>query len=168
MSLALRNVLFTLVVPGAGAVGIPWWILTRAGTMAPVAWYAVAVIGLGAALYLWCLWIFATVGSGTPGPWDAQRRASGLTTPRRYQYVAKAPDHKLDPRRTAGSSSTTGERRSPSPRLVSEVRGALSKATVLGSSPLSGEARRGRGMPRCASSRPASGYASPTPPTSAR
>jgi protein-S-isoprenylcysteine O-methyltransferase Ste14 len=61
-------------VPGAGAVGIPWWILASAGTTAPVAWYAVAVIGVGAALYLWCLWLFATVGSGTPGPWDAPRR----------------------------------------------------------------------------------------------
>jgi hypothetical protein len=38
MSLALRNVLFTLVVPGAGALGIPWWIQTRAWATAPVAW----------------------------------------------------------------------------------------------------------------------------------
>jgi hypothetical protein len=68
MSLAIRNLVFTLVVPGAGAVGIPWWILASAGTTAPVAGYAVAVIGVGAALYLSCLWLFATVGSGTPGP----------------------------------------------------------------------------------------------------
>jgi protein-S-isoprenylcysteine O-methyltransferase Ste14 len=74
MSLALRNLLFTLVVPGAGAVLIPWWILTSSGMTAPVAWYAVAMIGVGAALYLWCLWLFATVGSGTPGPWDAPQR----------------------------------------------------------------------------------------------
>ncbi len=74
MSLALRNLLFTLVVPGAGAVGIPWWIHTSSGSTAPVVPYAAAVIGIGAALYLWCLWLFATVGSGTPGPWDAPRR----------------------------------------------------------------------------------------------
>jgi protein-S-isoprenylcysteine O-methyltransferase Ste14 len=74
LSLALRNLLFSLVVPGAGAVGIPWWILTTSGATAPVAWYAVALIGIGASLYLSCLWLFATLGSGTPGPWDAPRR----------------------------------------------------------------------------------------------
>ena len=25
-------------------------------------------------MYLWCLWLFATLGRGTPGPWDAPRR----------------------------------------------------------------------------------------------
>jgi protein-S-isoprenylcysteine O-methyltransferase Ste14 len=29
---------------------------------------------VGAALYLLCLWVFATVGRGTPAPWDAPRR----------------------------------------------------------------------------------------------
>src|SRR5438105_5364623 len=75
MSLALRNFLFTLVVPGSGAVWIPWWIVTRGGaTLEPVAWPALVVIAAGAALYLWCLWLFARVGRGTPGPWDAPRR----------------------------------------------------------------------------------------------
>jgi hypothetical protein len=31
MRLALRNLFFTVVVPGAGAVYAPWWILTRGG-----------------------------------------------------------------------------------------------------------------------------------------
>jgi protein-S-isoprenylcysteine O-methyltransferase Ste14 len=39
-----------------------------------VAWPAVAVIAAGAGLYLLCLWVFATLGRGTPGPWDTQRR----------------------------------------------------------------------------------------------
>jgi protein-S-isoprenylcysteine O-methyltransferase Ste14 len=74
MSLLLRNLLFTFVVPGAGAVYVPWWILTRGReTPAPVAWPAVAFIAVGAGLYLACLWVFATVGRGTPGPWDAPR-----------------------------------------------------------------------------------------------
>jgi protein-S-isoprenylcysteine O-methyltransferase Ste14 len=74
MSLALRNFLFTIVVPGSGAVWLPWWILTRGGaTPAPVVWPAVTIIAAGAALYFWCLWLFATVGRGTPGPWDAPR-----------------------------------------------------------------------------------------------
>ena len=72
MSLALRNLLFTVVVPGAGAVWIPWWILTRGraapGPVAWVAWPAVALIAAGAALCRWCVWVFAAVGGGTPGP----------------------------------------------------------------------------------------------------
>jgi protein-S-isoprenylcysteine O-methyltransferase Ste14 len=75
MSLWLRNLLFTVVVPGSGGVLIPWWILTHShATLDPAAWYAVVVIVLGAALYLWCLWAFAIVGIGTPGPWDPPRR----------------------------------------------------------------------------------------------
>jgi protein-S-isoprenylcysteine O-methyltransferase Ste14 len=75
MSLALRNFLFTVVVPGSGGVLIPWWLLTRGDAPAePRAWYAVAVIAAGAALYLACVWAFAVVGRGTPGPWDPPRR----------------------------------------------------------------------------------------------
>lgn len=74
-NLAFRNLLFTLVVPGLGGVGIPWWILTHGGAMpGPAAWPAVVLIAVGAALYFSCLRLFATVGGGTPGPWDAPRR----------------------------------------------------------------------------------------------
>jgi len=75
MSLALRNLLFTVVVPGTGGIYLPWLILTRGGASpTPVAWPAVAVIAIGVGLYLWCLWVFAVVGRGTPGPWDPPRR----------------------------------------------------------------------------------------------
>ena len=75
MSLWLRNILFTVVVPGLGGVLIPWWILAHShATLDPAAWYAVDVIVLGAALYFWCLWAFAIFGRGTPGPWDPPRR----------------------------------------------------------------------------------------------
>ena len=48
MSLALRNFLFTVVIPGSGAVWIPWWILTHGReTPAPVAWPAVAFTECG-------------------------------------------------------------------------------------------------------------------------
>ncbi len=81
MRLALRNVLFTLVVPGAGAVYAPSWILTRDGASPrPVAFAAITLIIAGLALYVVCLWVFATVGRGTPGPWDAPR-----------QFVATGP-----------------------------------------------------------------------------
>lgn len=75
MGLLIRNLAFTIVVPGSGAVWVPWWILTRGGAMPnPVVWPAAGFIAAGAALYLSCLWIFASVGQGTPGPWDAPRR----------------------------------------------------------------------------------------------
>ena len=75
LSLIVRNLLFTIVVPGAGGVYVPWLILTRHGASpAPAAWYAVPVIVIGIALYLSCAWVFAVVGRGTPGLWDAPRR----------------------------------------------------------------------------------------------
>lgn len=85
MSLALRNIVFTVVVPGVAAVWIPWRILTRGGARPePAAWYAVAVIAAGGALYLTCVSLFAVVGRGTPGPWDAPRRFVGVGP---YRYV---------------------------------------------------------------------------------
>src|SRR5438105_7795247 len=75
MCLALRNVLFTLIVPGAGAVHAPWLILTRSGgSPRPVAMRAFKLIIGGVLMYMACQWAFATVGRGTPGPWDAPRR----------------------------------------------------------------------------------------------
>jgi protein-S-isoprenylcysteine O-methyltransferase Ste14 len=75
LSLIVRNLLFTIVVPGAGGVYVPWLILTRHGASpAPAAWYAVPVIVSGIALYLSCVWVFAVVGRGTPGLRDAPRR----------------------------------------------------------------------------------------------
>jgi protein-S-isoprenylcysteine O-methyltransferase Ste14 len=75
LSLVARNLVFTVVVPGLGGVWAPWWIMTRhGGTATPVAWAAVPVIAAGAALYLWCVWNFASVGRGTPGLWDPPRR----------------------------------------------------------------------------------------------
>ena len=75
LSLVVRNIVFTLVVPGLGAVWLPWRLLTRnGGTPAPTAWEAVPVIAAGAALYVWCVWNFAAVGRGTPGLWDAPSR----------------------------------------------------------------------------------------------
>lgn len=75
LSLILRNLMFTVVIPGLGGVWLPWSIMTRGGhTATPTAWEAVPVIAAGAALYAWCVWNFATVGGGTPGPWDAPKR----------------------------------------------------------------------------------------------
>ncbi|HZD73658.1 MAG TPA: isoprenylcysteine carboxylmethyltransferase family protein [Actinomycetota bacterium] len=76
-SLIVRNLVFTAVVPGLGGAWVPWQILTRHGrtaTPTPAAWAAVPVIAAGTALYVWCVWNFAAVGGGTPGPWDPPSR----------------------------------------------------------------------------------------------
>jgi protein-S-isoprenylcysteine O-methyltransferase Ste14 len=75
LSLIVRNVIFTVVVPGIGGVWLPWRILTDHGQAArPAAWEAVVVIAAGAVLYVWCVTNFAAVGDGTPGLWDAPKR----------------------------------------------------------------------------------------------
>jgi protein-S-isoprenylcysteine O-methyltransferase Ste14 len=74
-SLVLRNLAFTIVVPGAGGVYVPWLIRARNGASpGPAGWWAAWLIALGVALYCWCVWVFATAGRGTPGLWDAPRR----------------------------------------------------------------------------------------------
>jgi len=82
-SLAVRNVLFSLVVPGLGAVVGPWLVLGSAGASAR-AWYGVILIAPGLALYVICVRAFAVVGRGTPGPWDAPRR---VVTVGPYRWV---------------------------------------------------------------------------------
>ena len=74
-----------LVVPAAGAVYATWLIVTRGGVIPPpVVWPAVAPIIGGVGLYAGCQWIFATLGHGTPGPWDAPRRFVAV---RPYRWV---------------------------------------------------------------------------------
>lgn len=50
LSLAVRNLMFTLAVPVSGAVLLPWWVLSRFdNAAAPTAWPAVGVIAVGVA-----------------------------------------------------------------------------------------------------------------------
>jgi len=73
--LAIRNLVFTVVVPGLGGVWLPWRLLAQHGRLpGSAAWEAAPVIAAGAVLYVWCVWNFAAVGRGTPGPWDAPSR----------------------------------------------------------------------------------------------
>src|SRR5450755_4255799 len=84
MNLAARNLLFTLVVPGLGAVAVPWWILARGGVSGQLGWFGIVVIAVGVAIYVACVRGFAVVGRGTPGPWDPPRQ---LVTVGLYQWV---------------------------------------------------------------------------------
>lgn len=84
MVLFLKNLAFTIIAPGTAAFLIPWLIvggrLTELGLMTLV---STLLFILGAAIYLWCVWDFATIGRGTPAPIDAPKK---LVVRGLYQY----------------------------------------------------------------------------------
>jgi protein-S-isoprenylcysteine O-methyltransferase Ste14 len=74
MVLILKNLLFTVIVPGTVAVYVP--MLLVADRVSPSAWavaWALPVLATGTAVYAWCVWDFATFGRGTPAPVDAPK-----------------------------------------------------------------------------------------------
>jgi protein-S-isoprenylcysteine O-methyltransferase Ste14 len=73
--LFLKNLLFTVIVPGTVAVYAPLW-LARGRAVGSGASFFVgaASLVLGGAIYLRCVWDFATFGRGTPAPIDAPKR----------------------------------------------------------------------------------------------
>jgi protein-S-isoprenylcysteine O-methyltransferase Ste14 len=77
MRLLLKNLLFTVLVPGTVAVYVPYRIIVRGDASAfhPGRWWVAGpVLALGAAIYLWCLYDFAVTGRGTPAPIDPPKR----------------------------------------------------------------------------------------------
>ncbi len=85
MLLFLRNLAFTLIVPGTVAVYLPLYIARERSIDGNAAMVAGALlISLGAATYFACQWDFANFGRGTPAPIDAPRKfvSRGL-----YRYV---------------------------------------------------------------------------------
>lgn len=88
MLLFLKNLLFTLIVPGAVAVYVPLGLAGGHEGLPPkwdMAQYAALLpLATGCAVYFWCLWDFASFGRGTPAPIDAPRR---LVVRGLYRYV---------------------------------------------------------------------------------
>jgi protein-S-isoprenylcysteine O-methyltransferase Ste14 len=89
MSVALRTLLFTVLVPGGLAVAVPYVLLRSEGGASPVRnlsllLIAVTMIVLGAGIYLACAWDFTIIGKGTPAVWDPPKVfvSKGL-----YRYV---------------------------------------------------------------------------------
>jgi protein-S-isoprenylcysteine O-methyltransferase Ste14 len=76
MILALKNLLFVVLVPGTVAVYVPLLLVRGEEPTANLAARLVAclLIGVGAAALLWCVWNFARLGRGTPAPIDAPKR----------------------------------------------------------------------------------------------
>ncbi len=85
MVLLLKNIVFTVVVPGTIAVYLPLVIAEgRSPASGLVFAIACAVLALGASIYAWCVWDFATFGRGTPLPIDAPKK---LVVRGLYRYV---------------------------------------------------------------------------------
>jgi protein-S-isoprenylcysteine O-methyltransferase Ste14 len=81
VSLFLKNVVFTVFVPGTVGGYLPYAIGSRAavgGGGGPLdagrLLVAAPLFLVGAAIYFWCLWHFAVTGRGTPAPIDPPTR----------------------------------------------------------------------------------------------
>lgn len=82
----LKNLLFTVLVPGTVAGWLPYfWILGgRLPRLTPWAAAGLPLAAAGLAIYLWCLWDFAVTGRGTPAPIDPPKV---LVVRGLYRYV---------------------------------------------------------------------------------
>lgn len=89
MWLLLKNILFTVLVPGPFAVYLPLRVILRPPAIQSFDWRAGQITALfplliGATIYFWCLWDFAVSGRGTPAPIDAPKR---LVVRGLYRYI---------------------------------------------------------------------------------
>jgi protein-S-isoprenylcysteine O-methyltransferase Ste14 len=85
MSLLLKNLLFTLVVPASVGAYLPLLLSRGSRPTAGMALFlAMPLFAIGAGLYLWSVWTFATRGRGTPLPLDAPKK---LVIQGPYRYV---------------------------------------------------------------------------------
>jgi protein-S-isoprenylcysteine O-methyltransferase Ste14 len=74
---ALKTLIFSILVPGTVAGVIPWLLLRRSSGLAlmiPSVWMiGILPMLLGVGLYLWCAGAFTFIGKGTPAPIDAPK-----------------------------------------------------------------------------------------------
>jgi len=74
---ALKTLIFSILVPGTVAFFVPWLLLQQSGGlvfMFPSLWLAGFLpLLLGVGLYLWCAGAFTFIGKGTPAPIDAPK-----------------------------------------------------------------------------------------------
>ena len=87
--LALRSLLYTIIIPGTVTVLIPYLIVSARGERIPQPWGPLQVVGLlaallGAAILLRCIWEFMVTGRGTLAPVDPPTR---LVVRGLYRYV---------------------------------------------------------------------------------
>src|SRR6267143_3524387 len=89
MKLAIKVLLFTLLLPGTFSVYIPNWLLRPEGLAKMLQASGVSLLGwpllvAGATLYFKCAWDFAVTGGGTPAPIDPPKK---LVVRGLYRYV---------------------------------------------------------------------------------
>jgi protein-S-isoprenylcysteine O-methyltransferase Ste14 len=75
---ALKTLLFTIVVPGTVTILIPglllgWGSAPAAFDIGPLRWLGLVPLLVGAGFYLRCAWDFVVAGRGTPAPIDAPK-----------------------------------------------------------------------------------------------
>jgi protein-S-isoprenylcysteine O-methyltransferase Ste14 len=81
----VKTLIFTIVAPGTVGVYIPYRLRGPGPhTISALGAFGLAPVAVGAAIYLWYAWDFATFGRGTPFPLDAPKQlvARGL-----YRFV---------------------------------------------------------------------------------
>ena len=86
MKLFLKNLLFTILIPGTVAVYVPL-LIEHGSRITAHAWLVIIgipVIVFGAGIYGWTVWDFANFGRGTPLPVDAPKK---LVVRGLYQYT---------------------------------------------------------------------------------
>src|SRR5260370_27290762 len=74
---ALKTLIFSIVVPGTVSFVIPWLLLQQPWGLVflfPSVWLVGFLpLLLGVGLYLWCAGAFTFIGKGTPAPIDAPK-----------------------------------------------------------------------------------------------
>ena len=71
MILFLKNLVFTIVVPGTVAVYVPVFFFAHDQLQYSLNTLAGgSLLIMGSSIYLWCLWDFVSAGRGTPSPVD--------------------------------------------------------------------------------------------------
>ena len=74
---ALKTLIFSILVPGTVAFVFPWLLLQQQWgpvPMFPSVWlFGFLPLLLGIGLYLWCAGAFTFIGKGTPAPIDAPK-----------------------------------------------------------------------------------------------
>ncbi|HVG28420.1 MAG TPA: isoprenylcysteine carboxylmethyltransferase family protein [Pyrinomonadaceae bacterium] len=69
----LKTLIFTVLIPGTVTILLPSLLLPPAPAprpFTPLNYLGVLAVALGACVYFWCAWDFATAGRGTPLPLD--------------------------------------------------------------------------------------------------
>lgn len=89
MSALVRTIIYATIFVALVLVFVPARLLEWSGIVAPASWGLWQIIGagvvvLGAALALWCVLAFGTIGQGTPAPFDPPRK---LVVRGPYRYV---------------------------------------------------------------------------------